>query len=275
MKEDYLSITEMAKLRKVTTETLRHYDRVGLFKPGYVDPDTGYRYYSVLQYEKLGTIIELRQLGMSIDEIKEYFNERNLNKSTAMLKKQHDKLLREIQEKEKLESTIARKLEFLDEMKKLPRQQEVIEREIPDRYMISYNEPKLGGREMAYEFLKLERYLDETAPILATNRVGVYTNKKLDELSGKFAFVPMILCDKTNKKILYAKKIPGGKYVCMYYNGKFGQYMPFFDKIKEYIKEKNYEVCGPIYQTYQIDITLTDSFSETIIEIQVPVKDKI
>ena len=29
-REEYLSITEMAKLRNVTTETLRHYDRIGL-----------------------------------------------------------------------------------------------------------------------------------------------------------------------------------------------------------------------------------------------------
>ncbi|MEH7531769.1 MerR family DNA-binding transcriptional regulator, partial [Priestia megaterium] len=46
----------MAKLRGVTTETLRHYDRIGLFKPFYVDENTGYRYYSIFQYEVLGTI---------------------------------------------------------------------------------------------------------------------------------------------------------------------------------------------------------------------------
>ncbi|WP_212734481.1 MerR family transcriptional regulator [Paenibacillus terrae] len=30
---------------------------------------TGYRYYSILQYEVLGTIIELHQIGLSIEEI--------------------------------------------------------------------------------------------------------------------------------------------------------------------------------------------------------------
>ncbi|WP_066369112.1 MerR family DNA-binding transcriptional regulator [Neobacillus fumarioli] len=48
-----LSIGEMAKLRKVTVETLRHYDKIGLLKPYYVDPNTGYRYYSTYQYEIL------------------------------------------------------------------------------------------------------------------------------------------------------------------------------------------------------------------------------
>ena len=72
MKNDLLSITELARLRKVTSETLRHYDRVGLIKPDYVDPQTRYRYYSIRQYERLGTIKELRALGLSIDEIKDY-----------------------------------------------------------------------------------------------------------------------------------------------------------------------------------------------------------
>ena len=60
--QDIISITEMAKLRKITTETLRHYDRIGLLAPAY----TGYRYYSITQYEKLGTIRELKNLGMSL-----------------------------------------------------------------------------------------------------------------------------------------------------------------------------------------------------------------
>ena len=42
--ENIISITEMAKLRNISTETLRHYDRIGLLKPVYVDPKTGYRF---------------------------------------------------------------------------------------------------------------------------------------------------------------------------------------------------------------------------------------
>ncbi|MFD6443172.1 MerR family DNA-binding transcriptional regulator [Peribacillus sp. NPDC060186] len=34
----------MAKLRGMTAETLRHYDRIDLFKPQYIDPHSGYRY---------------------------------------------------------------------------------------------------------------------------------------------------------------------------------------------------------------------------------------
>ncbi|MFE4813078.1 MerR family DNA-binding transcriptional regulator [Peribacillus simplex] len=36
--QDKLSIGEMAKLRSVTVDTLRHYDKIGLLKPYHIDP---------------------------------------------------------------------------------------------------------------------------------------------------------------------------------------------------------------------------------------------
>jgi len=38
------SIVEVARMSKVTSRTLRHYDDVGLLKPAYVGSN-GYRYY--------------------------------------------------------------------------------------------------------------------------------------------------------------------------------------------------------------------------------------
>ncbi|MDQ7863512.1 helix-turn-helix domain-containing protein [Peribacillus frigoritolerans] len=75
------SIGEMAKLRGVTVDTLRHYDKIGLLKPFHIDPETGYRYYSISQYEVLGTIKELRSIGFSLEEIKQFLTDRNVEKS--------------------------------------------------------------------------------------------------------------------------------------------------------------------------------------------------
>ncbi|MBR8646257.1 MerR family transcriptional regulator, partial [[Brevibacterium] frigoritolerans] len=68
----------MAKLRGVTVDTLRHYDKIGLLKPFHIDPETGYRYYSISQYEVLGTIKELRSIGFSLEEIKQFLTDRNV-----------------------------------------------------------------------------------------------------------------------------------------------------------------------------------------------------
>ena len=44
--QKYFSIGEAAKAVRTTTETLRHYDRIGLIKPGRIDSWTHYRYYT-------------------------------------------------------------------------------------------------------------------------------------------------------------------------------------------------------------------------------------
>ncbi len=111
-----LRIGEFAKLKNVTTETLRHYDRVGLLKPVEVDPETGYRYYTVFQSEKLATIIELKLLGFSIEEMKDFLNDRQLQSTYALLNERHHQLLTKIEEMKALEKSLSRKLAKLSDL---------------------------------------------------------------------------------------------------------------------------------------------------------------
>lgn len=40
------TIGEFSNIGKVTTKMLRHYDKISLLKPKYVNPDSGYRFYT-------------------------------------------------------------------------------------------------------------------------------------------------------------------------------------------------------------------------------------
>ena len=67
----YYSIGTFSKLTRTTVAALRFYDREGIFRPAYTDKDTGYRYYLSSQLSDLQEIISLRQVGMSIEQIKD------------------------------------------------------------------------------------------------------------------------------------------------------------------------------------------------------------
>ncbi len=84
MKEK-MSIGEFAKRKNIRQEPLRHYDRMDLLKPQWVDEVSRHRYYSIFQYEKLSTILELRQLGMSLLEIKNFFKNHDVEKAIKLL----------------------------------------------------------------------------------------------------------------------------------------------------------------------------------------------
>lgn len=47
--KNLFSIGEVSKYQNISKQTLIYYDKIGLFRPAYVDPDNGYRYYSPKQ----------------------------------------------------------------------------------------------------------------------------------------------------------------------------------------------------------------------------------
>ncbi len=73
--ESYLSIGEVAKIRNIDVQSLRYYEKLGILIPAYVNPETGYRYYSLEQVMILDTIILCVDLGIPLKRLKEYVNE--------------------------------------------------------------------------------------------------------------------------------------------------------------------------------------------------------
>lgn len=65
-------IGEFAQLSGVSTKTLRHYEQVGLLRPAAVDARTRYRRYAAAQLRDLAWILALRDLGLSLAEIRAF-----------------------------------------------------------------------------------------------------------------------------------------------------------------------------------------------------------
>jgi DNA-binding transcriptional MerR regulator len=66
-----LKIGHFSRLAGVTIKTLRFYDDAGLFRPVYVDPVSGYRFYVTSQLPTLQRIRLLRDLGCTVAEVRE------------------------------------------------------------------------------------------------------------------------------------------------------------------------------------------------------------
>ncbi|MBK5202035.1 MAG: MerR family transcriptional regulator [Spirochaetaceae bacterium] len=74
----------LAKLFGINIQTLYFYDRIGLFSPVDRNPNTNVRKYAFEQIYELSTILYLRKLGLSLDEIKDSL--RTLTPETAKKK---------------------------------------------------------------------------------------------------------------------------------------------------------------------------------------------
>ena len=62
-------IGRFSQICRLTITALRHYDDLGLLKPALVDPQSGYRYYSLEQVAAAELIRTLRAVEMPLDEI--------------------------------------------------------------------------------------------------------------------------------------------------------------------------------------------------------------
>ena len=65
-----LKIGEFSKMLKVTIKALRYYEKEGLLIPKHIDNFNVYRYYESNQLIDISKIISLKQVGLSIEEIK-------------------------------------------------------------------------------------------------------------------------------------------------------------------------------------------------------------
>lgn len=62
-------VGELAKLTGLTLRTLRFYDQIGLFSPSAYS-DSGHRLYNEADLSRLQQILSLKELGLSLEEIK-------------------------------------------------------------------------------------------------------------------------------------------------------------------------------------------------------------
>jgi DNA-binding transcriptional MerR regulator len=70
MQFEALQVGELARRTGLTVRTLHYYDRIGLLKPS-LRTEAGYRLYTADDFARLQQVLSLRQLGFSLDEIRD------------------------------------------------------------------------------------------------------------------------------------------------------------------------------------------------------------
>lgn len=80
-----LSIGEFSRICEVTPKTLRYYEEIGLLYPENINLDSGYRYYSIKQLEKMILINRLKSYRLSLEEIKAIINKEEFSADELIL----------------------------------------------------------------------------------------------------------------------------------------------------------------------------------------------
>lgn len=205
----YFSIGEAAELVNVTSETLRHYDRIGLVKPSKKDERTKYRYYTKQDIVRLNTVRALQQMDLPLQEIKKVLEYDDLQKIVDYLAEAEKKAEAKIAAIEYSKSKIL--LAKADYEKKLYRQSKnktIYIREFPQRtIMLSALEYPTVDNLWSY----LRHFYDGIEPSIQEqfefeDAAGIYIENGKSQM---FA-----ICSRWTE-IDTLKVLPAGTYLCL------------------------------------------------------------
>ena len=85
------TVQKLGKLAGVSTRTLRYYDEIEILKPARIN-SSGYRIYGENEVDRLQQILFYRELGVSLDNIKEIVTAPSFNAANALIE-HREKLL--------------------------------------------------------------------------------------------------------------------------------------------------------------------------------------
>lgn len=275
MQEEKLTIGEMSEYCDVPADTLRYYDKIGLFRPLHTDPHNGYRYYSILQSEVLGTIVELRRVGFSIEEIRLFMQNRHLDQSIGLLEQAVQRIDRQAADLKRISRTLKSRIQHIQSFQTDYAESDFIVRKLSKRkfWVLPDRIDLYSAEAVSYGFLDLQKKLHDTLPFLAGNEIGFFAEPAglafplnpagLAKASAIFTFVQ-------GRRSAGAQEAPAGDYACTRYTGHdFEDYAGGLEKLLRYLNAEGLEAKSGAWSIIQVDISLTEQSEEAVYEVQV------
>lgn len=151
MENNYFTTGEFARICGVNKQTLFYYDKEGIFCPEEVK-ENGYRYYSYTQIETFTILTMLRDLGVSIKEIKAHMNSRSPEALISLLESRQAAIDEKIKALEWSRTFIENKIKVTREGQKATIGK-VLTQNLPERFMVASDYKGPDGNAAAAEAL--------------------------------------------------------------------------------------------------------------------------
>lgn len=268
--KDKFQIGELAKLFNISTDTLRHYDRIELLKPEY-DVKNDYRYYCTRNFFKLSRILFLKSLDISLEDIKKYMNNKNTDNLVSMLENKEEEIDSKINRLNNLKNKIQRKLELIESIKSELDQVRI--KRIPERVGVFLDIKDVEDDfEFIQAFIKNEKYMKNSSWLIEGQ---IYTSLSKDNMErgilNKFRyFIEVIVLDSNPCKLM--KVIPENEYACIAFLGPYKDMGRHYKLLIKWIADNGYQIVGDSIEKNIVDYGFSDSEHEYISEIQIPIR---
>ncbi len=261
----FFTLGEFAKIHGINNRTLHYYDNIKLFSPDHKG-ENGYRYYTHKQSMELVTILSFREIGMSIKEIQQYFE----NPSSDVFIDLANVKMSEIDEKIKSLTALKKVFQHKNELLRLS--QYVFDGQIE---LVELAESYLFVSEFPAEFDGVD---DVSIPTVLDHLKSSRDFTSFKVSCGSFISLKKIIkVDYSNYDGLFTEvdtykkgiyKRPKGKYLRGFSVGDWDKIPVLYSKMMLFASENNIELGEYAFERGINEVSISD-ISEYISEITI------
>lgn len=272
-----LTIGEFSNICKVSTKTLRYYAEIGLLLPDRINPDNGYRYYSIGQLETMLLISRLKTYQFSLEDIKallESNDVRDEQLGLALTRKKKE-IEKQVQEFTRTLDQLNLDLSNLEQNKSILSFMESIDVrlvEVPVMQLLSIRK-MVHESEFAAEYgscfhTLFRRMTDGRFTMLAPPMV-LFHSSEFSPFGLEVEFAIPVKEEAPDTRDFH----PG---LCLkaVLHGSYSNLPSVYAKQCEWAEKEGYESSDALYEVYVTDPSQVSSDQELITEVYYPVKKK-
>jgi DNA-binding transcriptional MerR regulator len=277
-----LKIGDFSRISQVTIKALRLYDTLGLLQPASIDPFTSYRYYRLDQLADIHRIVALKEMGLSLDQIRELLDSKlPLEQLRGMLRLKRAELQQSIDEKTlrlRQAEFRLRQIELEENMPTL----DVVIKKVEPFYAMSIRTIVPTLQNMGVLGPPIDRALRaanllEPMPSSATPipRINIFYGNEFREenIDVQYCFpvdaASALTLPLENGQLLEPREIPGMETAaCYVFKGNYEAVTDHYPLLQRWIAEQGYNYGDELRFVYLRGIMHGESSENYVTEIQ-------
>ena len=263
----FFKIGEISKLYNIGVDSIRYYEEVGLICPE--RSESGYRHYSTHDLWRLNVIRDLRSIGFTIEQIREYLDDHNTAASLKLLEEEQEAINKKLLILQNLQKNVTHRLNTIRFAQSLPLY-EITTISLPSRRCHSLSEGYHDAEEMDLLMKRLINVDQTRLYIIGCNQMGTVISRSSLTEKKALSYQSVFLIDEQG-----LETIPGGDYLCVTYCGNYSQSIDWGLKLEDYAKAHHLTPTGDLLELLWIDIHTTSQEAEYITQLQLPVQKTV
>jgi len=264
--KDYLTLTQFSKIVGVTIETLRHYERKGLFQPEKIINTR--RFYCPTQISTFKMISVFKDIGIPLDAIKEYVTHRSPENIMRLFTKQKSVVTDRIRYYNEAHTVISIYLELITEgMCAIENELTVVE--MTDRAIVLGEIVDANESFSIHSIFMKFRETHNDMSLNVSYPIGGYFDTMDDFRSRPEKPMRFFSINPKGEDIR-----EGGLYLVGYTRGYYEHINNLSAQMSEFAEDHGLLFSGPVFNTYLFNEVSINDRDNYLLQVSAAVKEK-